>query len=163
VTTTTTTTTTSTSTTTITPIPEDSPCYKIIDIIDEMSVTKDNNHDAASVIVMWGLPGEKLASLFSEYDAVVAVCPAPVRSYRLIQDVPVHYQYNVPVTVHSKDKTGITGEFMQWKVERELARLLAASAHTGSVEMSLSSGRDYSRRVGGSTLWITSYTVSYQT
>ena len=165
-TTTTTSTTTSTTTTTTTILAQLDPCYMVKDIIDGVSITKDDNSTSASIFVVWGpLEDRELSDMFDTYDAIIVVCASgrPLRSQRRIQNKPVEYVYQVPVTVLSKDKTGITGEYTQWKIETGIRDLLEDNAAKSGRYAAMDDGRDISLNVAGAVIHTMVYTVEYET
>ena len=143
----------------------DDPRYKVKDILDAMTFTKDDDATPAVLLFMYSDSEEFLEDLFDDYDVVFTLGPPVMIERRFIGDVPVHEQYEVPVTVASIDKTGVTGAFMQWKADVQIRAKIEASVHPGSgvVITVVGAPRSDNRRLGGVTLWQSIYTIRYET
>ena len=141
------------------------PRYVIKNILDEMTFNKDDDATSAVLLFMYSDSGEFLEDLFDDYDVVFTLGPPTMIERRFIGDIPVHERYEVPVTVASIDKTGVTGSFMLWKADIEIRAKIEASVHPGAGVTITVVGipRPDNRKVGGITVWQSIYTIRYET
>jgi len=153
------------------------PKYIILNAIDGISVTKDDDFTVASLIFLDEGGPERLKYLFyaQDYDAVITVGKHRTRSQRPIQDVPVHYRMGFEVTVSTVDKYDAlwnilcTATKMQYKIREELRDAVAAAAQSvrfamPQYTMMITEERENMRRIAGiDKLWETPYIIWYTT
>lgn len=151
------------------------PRYIIKDIIDEITLTKDDDVTAASILHEYERGPEDIKHIFytEGYDVLVKYGGPRVRSTREIQSKPVHYMMRYPVTVVTVDKHDpllgtlvCTAPIMQAKARTALRNAVEGSAQSASgalpsyvLTVVEEQGKNEWR--GGLNIWSTVYYVEY--
>lgn len=155
------------------------PRYYVKSIVCEaaaylMIITKDNDATIASVLCEYERGPEDIKSIFYDegYDVLVKFGEPRVRSIRQIQDVPVHFLMNYPVTVITVDKHDpilgtlvCTATTMQAKARTAIRAAVAASAQSGSPAYTLTITDEIGKNEWSAGLNISStqYILQYKT
>jgi len=117
------------------------PRYLIKDIIDAITLTKNDDATAASMLHEYERGPEDIKYIFytEDYDVLVKYGAPRVRSDRQIQDIPIHYLMTYPVTVITVDKRVpvlgplvCTATTMQAKARTAIRTVVAASAQSAT-------------------------------
>lgn len=150
------------------------PRYIIKNIIDAITLTKDDDVAFASVLHLYERGPEDIKDLFfvDDYDVVFFYGEPRVKSAREIQDVPVHYLMRYPVTVVTVDKRdpvlGVlvcTASIMQSKARTALHTVVEANAQSAVPAFTLTAMEEQGKNAwsGGINVWQTPYTLEYMT
>lgn len=137
-------------------------------------IKKDDNATDAAVLTIWESGPTTLKTHFATYDVVITFGSPRSRSIRPIQDVPVHYlmQYPITVTTTNKPLTGghlaCSGSIMQYHT-----LLALRAAIQGSAQSALGAPLAYTirivedvathKRIGGRDIWQATHYVRYET
>ncbi|KKL80634.1 hypothetical protein LCGC14_2002830 [marine sediment metagenome] len=114
------------------------PKSTLLNVVDGITTTKDDNVTAAAIIFQYSKGPETLKSLFDDYDVIVTFHDSTTRPTRHLQDVPTYYPANLPVHVITIDKfnaAGVrvcTGTKMQWKMKAAMRTIIADNAQVGA-------------------------------
>lgn len=155
------------------------PKYIIKNVMDTYiianPITNDNDVTNASVLHVYERGEENWKRLFftEDYDVVFFYGEPRVRSIRPIQDVPVHFLMDYPVTVVTVNKYDpilavlvCTATTMQAKARTAMEAGIAASAQTGAgvtpaytIMITEEIGRN--EWSAGLNIWHTQYIVRY--
>ena len=138
------------------------------------TILRDNDVTNASVGVLWEGGPETLKHLFFTvgYDVVITIGDPRSRSERPVQDRPVHYQMQYPVTVTTTNKTGLATEIcsgprMQYKVTYVLRLVIEDAAQSAGVvparTIRIVTDEAKHKRVGGIDIWEANHYVEYET
>lgn len=144
------------------------PAYTIKDIID--AVTIDIDDGITPAVISYQLAGapEGMKYLFDNYDVLVIVGKPPTIPERHIQDVPIYYPSDFPISVLITDKFDATdvlistGNAMMWKMVEALRTIIAANAQVGAYTLRIISEKINNRWVAGLFIWETIITVEYK-
>ena len=68
---------------------------------------------------------------------------------RRIQDVPIRYQSDIPISVISANKTGVTATKLLNKIRRSMIATVEAAAQGTRVTIVLRQGEDKNQTIGG--------------
>jgi len=148
--------------------------YNIVSAIPAANLKKDDGATNAKVLHVWEGGPELLKYLFytSDYDVVFTYGEPRSRSARPIQDVPLHYNMEYPITVSTVDKplTGVllcTSSRMQYKATYALRNIVEASAQSASgvspaYTLRVISDDAVVRSVAGVKIWETKHTLMYE-
>ncbi len=139
-----------------------SPRYEVLNYIDGIAFNIDDDATPAVLLFMFSDGEEDLEELFDAYDVLFLVESWVKRiPNRRDLSVPVHYSWVIPVTIISKDKTGITGTEMQFKANLGMMAVIEASARPGAAGYTLEStgAKPHNQRVGGVMIYKTTYTI----
>lgn len=144
---------------------QDDPRFKVKDIIDALTVTKDDDATGAAELFMYSDGEENYEDLFVTYDVLFLIGSWSEVPSRHEANKPIHETYTVPVTVVTIDKSGVTGTTMQWKADVALRAIIEANAQPGSgVRIELGTGiRPANQKIGGVTIYKNVYPVMYKT
>jgi len=153
------------------------PRYHILDMIDGITVTKDDGATAASVLYIYEGSQEDLYNVFfdDDYDMVVTVgiADSEVASgdKREIQDDPIHFTGSHKVTVTALDKFDLLGTKictatkLQHKMNDQLKTTIGAAAqqvgYTVKIQNMRPEGGRSNRKIGGLYFWIRAYRIEY--
>jgi hypothetical protein len=149
------------------------PRYHILDMIDGITVTKDNGVNNASILYIYEGSQEDLYNVFfdDDYDVVVTVgiADSEVASgdQREIQDAPVHFTGSHKVTVTALDKFDVLGNKVctATKMNDQLKTTIAAAAqqvgYTVKIQNMRPEGGRARRKIGGLYFWIRAYRIEY--
>jgi len=146
-------------------------------IVDHLgNIKKDNGADNASVGILWESGPETLKRLFTTaaYDVVITIGEPRSRSARPVQDVPMHFYMDYPVTVTTVNTPILglpftcTAAEMQYKVTyalRAAIRVHAQSLPAGvpAFTMKLIEDSAIHKRIGGLDVWQATHYVRYET
>ena len=154
------------------------PKYIIKNIMDTYvaanPITKDDGVTNSSVLHIYERGEESWKKLFFDdgYDVIFFYGEPRVRSIRPIQDVPVHFLMDYPVTVATVHKRNVGGGLictattMQAKARTAMEAGIAESAQTGpgvtpayTIMITEETGR--SEWSAGLNIWHTQYIVRY--
>ena len=143
------------------------------------AITKDDGITAATVLNIWQGGTELLKYLFYDtplggpYDVIISYGEPRSRSDRDIQDVPVHFLMQYPVTVTTVDQyaAGVlrsTAAEMQYKVTWALRAAIPVTAQsfTGAAPaftMRLIEDSAIHKRIGGLDVWQATHSIEYET
>jgi len=151
----------------------DDPRYIIKDIIDAITLTKDDDATAATILHEYDRGPEDMKYIFFtlDYDVLVKYGGPRVRSNREIQDVPVHYLMTYPVTVVTVDKRTALGALictattMQTKARTAIRTIVEANAQSAVPAYTLTIMREEDRDdwMGGINIWRAVYYLEYMT
>lgn len=148
--------------------------YTIVSAIPAANIKLDNGATNASVLHIWEGGPETLKYLFytSGYDVIFTYGEPRSRSVRPIQDVPVHYNMDYPITVSTADKplTGVltaTAVRMQYKATYALRDIVEASAQSvvgasPAYTLRVISDDAVVRNVAGIKVWETKHMLQYE-
>lgn len=156
------------------------PKYIIKNIVDTYVVanpiTKDDGLTNSSVLHIYERGEESWKRLFFDegYDVIFFYGEPRVRSIRPIQDVPVHFLMDYPVTivtVHKRTAGGVlicTATTMQAKARTAIRAAIAASAQTApgvtpAYTMRITEERGKNEWSAGINIWSTPYIIHYMT
>ena len=145
----------------------------IKNIIDAITLTKDDDVTAATILHQYERGPEDLKDIFydEDYDVLVSYGGARVRSSREIQDVPTHYAMNYAVTVVTVDKRdpvlGVlvcTASTMQAKTRDAIRAIVEANAQSGipSYTLTIMAEVGKTMRLAGLDIWQTVFTIEYK-
>lgn len=144
------------------------PKYTILDVVDAITTTKDDNIAAAAIIFQYAGGPETLKTLFLTYDVIVTFHDSRTRPTRHLQDVPVYYPSEFPVHVITIDKYNAagallcTGTKMQWKMKVEMRAIIAANAQVGAYTLRIIDESANDRWAAGLQLWEEIYVVEHK-
>lgn len=160
-------------------VESDDPKYIIKDVLDEISVKKDDEVTDATVGIMYYNAYDGLRELFTTYDAVVCILDPATEGTRFDahQNKPVHHPENYPVVVYVKDKSvsnvrKITALELHRKIREQFRTLIEASSEVNKDD---SGNPGYTLRItgsrpalgatqiraGGQTMWQVNYDIRY--
>ena len=157
------------------------PRYIIKNVVDTYitgtPITKDDGVTNATVLHIYERGEEPWKRLFftEDYDVVFFYGGPRANSMRPIQDVPVHFLMDYPVTVvtvHKRDPaTGAlicTATTMQAKARTAMRAAIAASAQTAAgvtpaYTITVTEERGKNEWSAGINIWSTPYIVKYTT
>jgi len=149
------------------------PRYIIKNIIDAITLTKDDDITAATILHQYARGPEDLKDIFYDEDYDVLICDGEprVQSSREIQDIPTHYTMNYPVTVVTMNKRdpvlGVlvcTASTMQAKARDAIRTIVEANAQSGVPSYTLTIMREVGKnmRLAALDIWETAYTIEYK-
>lgn len=146
-------------------MPED-PKYTIKQIVDDITLLKDDEVTDAALIFLYHGGPETLKELFADYDVVVTFSDARASSTRLMHSVPEHHPEVYPVHVLTIDKyvAGVlvcTAEKMQHKMKEQMRSVIEAAAKSTTYRLTITGETPSNKRVGGLDLWETTYSILY--
>lgn len=127
--------------------------------INHSALQKDNG-DAAKFHVMYAVTPEVLVKDFfikNGYDVIAALGRAEASGYRHIQNVPILYKGDFPVTVYVIDKSGITAHLLRWQVYTEIRNILRVFSTYQHIGMET----DDDRIVAGKMLYSSTFTIRH--
>ena len=156
------------------------PRYIIKNIVDTYvaanPITKDDGVTNSSVLHVYerGEEGWKRLFFTEGYDVVFFYGEPRVRSIRPIQDVPVHFLMDYPVTVVTVNKRAAGGALictattMQAKARTAMRAAVAASAQTAAgvtpaYTITVTEERGKNEWSAGINIWSTPYIVKFTT
>ena len=157
------------------------PKYIILNIVRTYiaanPITEDDDVTNASVLCLYERGPEDLKDLFfvDDYDVLFFHGEPRVSSIRPIQDVPVHFLMDYPVTVVTVDKhdpiLGVlecTASIMQAKARTAIRAAIAASAQTApgatpAYTIMITGEQARNEWSAGLNIWNTQYTIRYTT
>lgn len=153
------------------------PRYIIKNIVDAITLTKDDGVTPATILHLYERGEENWKRLFfaEDYDVVFFYGEPRVRSIRPIQDVPVHFLMDYPITVVTVNKHDpplgpivCTATTMQAKARTALRNMVAAFAQTAAgatpaYTLMIQEERGKNEWSAGINVWSTPYTVRYTT
>jgi len=153
------------------------PRYHIKNIIDAITITKDDGGTNAPILFQYEGGPEDLVDLFfiQNYDMIVTVGTADPETAsgdrREIQDEPVHFTSSHKVTVTTVDKYSIIGTQtctatkLQDKMNNQLKSVLGTNAqqtgYTVKIQNMRPPGGREDRKIGGTYYWIREYRIEY--
>lgn len=142
------------------------PKYTIKNLVDEITLKKDDELTDAALIFLYHGGPETLKELFASYDVVVTFSDARASSTRLMHSVPEHHPEVYPVHVLTIDKyvAGVlvcTGEAMQHKMKGQMRSVIEAAAKSTTYRLTITGEAPSNKRVGGLDLWETTYSILY--
>ncbi len=147
------------------------PKAVILNIIDTVSVTKDDDITPASILYMYEGSPELLKYLFytQDFDIVVTIAEPRERPQREIQDVAVEYPMAYPLHVTAVDKFDAVTEFLvctavkaQNKMRDALFARIELNAQNANFTLKIQTVTPNTRRLGGiDRVWVREYTVEY--
>lgn len=144
------------------------PKYTLLDVVDAITTTKDDNITAAAIIFLYAEGPEPLGSLFDTYDVVVTFHDSRTRPTRHLQDVPVYYPSNFPVHVITIDKYNAAGTLvctatkMQWKMKVQMRAIIAANAQVGAYTLRIIEESANDRWIAGLQVWESTYIIEHK-
>lgn len=144
------------------------PKYTLLDTVDAITTTKDDDITAAAIIFLYAQGPETLKVLFDTYDVIVTFHDSTVRPIRHDQDVPTYYPALLPVhviTIDKYDAAGAlvcTGTKMQWKMKSEMRTIIAANAQVGAYTLRITEERANDRWVAGVQVWEAIYVIEHK-
>lgn len=148
--------------------------FTLVSAIPAANIKKDDGITNAKVLHIWEGGPEDLKYLFytANYDVIFSYGNPRSRSVRPIQDVPLHYNMEYPITVSTVDKplTGVlvcTASRMQYKATYALRNIVEASAQSASgaspaYTLRVISDDAVERSVAGIKVWETKHTLMYE-
>lgn len=139
-----------------------------------MVLTKDDNVTLARTLCEYERGPEDIKGIFYDegYDVLVKFGEPRVRSAREIQDQPVHFLMNYPVTVITVDKHDpilgtlvCTATTMQAKARTAIRAAVAASAQSAAPAFTLTIRSEVGKNEwsAGLNVWSTQYILEYMT
>lgn len=137
----------------------------VTNIVSTITTTIDDGATVADIIYFWDGGPETLKYLFDVVDAdvIVSVKDPEETSVRWIQDVPEHHPSVHVVSIISKDKTGVTGTYMQEKMRVQMRATVEAAAQGPDYMLKILRERPRNVRIGGiDKLWWTDYYVEWK-
>ncbi len=144
------------------------PKSTLLNVVDGITTTKDDDVTAAAIIFLYADGPETLKDLFDDYDVIVTFHDSTTRPTRHLQDVPTYYPANLPVHVITIDKynaAGVlisTGTKMQWKMKSQMRTIIAANAQVGAYTLRILDERVNDRWVVGLQVWESIYIVEHR-
>ena len=90
------------------------------------NLTDDAGFDQVKFIVFFADPDYPVARMFIDKFVELAFAVGEPETKAIIDSdgLILGYEENVPVTIYTMDKEGITAEKLKWKAERELRRIV---------------------------------------
>ena len=149
------------------------PRYHILDIIDAITITKDDGVANASVLYMYEGSQEDLYNLFfdDDYDMVVTIEVADPEvasgDQRELHDAPIHFKGSHEVTITAIDKFDLLGNKvctatkLQHKMNDALKTNLATNAQKVGYTVKIINMKPARRKIGGLIYWIRPYRIEY--
>ena len=142
------------------------PKYTIKKIVDNITLKKDNESDAAAIIFLYKGGPETMKELFDDYDVVVTFGDAPATGVRHEQEVPTHHPETYPVYVSTVDKyvsdsLVCTADKMQHKMKEQMRSVIEAAAISTGFRLRVTSEDPITKWAGGLKIWETTYSVLY--
>ena len=144
------------------------PKYTLLDVVDAITTTKDDNIAAAAIIFLYAGGPETLKDLFLTYDVIVTFHDSRTRPIRHLQDVPTYYPAELPVHVITIDKysaAGVllcTGTKMQWKMKDAMRTIIAANAQVGAYTLRIIDESANNRWAAGLQIWEETYIIEHK-
>ncbi len=144
------------------------PKSTLLNVVDGITVDKDNDIDAAAIIFLYAHGPETLKELFDTYDVIVTFDDSTVRPTRHLQDVPTYYPADLPVhviTIDKYDAAGLlvcTGTKMQWKMKAAMRTIIAANAQVGAYTLRIKEERSNDRWAVGLQIWEAIYVIEHK-
>lgn len=138
------------------------PKYTVLDTINGITTTKDDNVTPATLIFMYRGGPETLKELFESYDVVITIDDAPARGERFMQDIATHHPEVYPVIVQIIDKTGVTATKLMHKMKEQMRATIEAAAQTSTYTLRILRETPGNRRVGGLDVGETTYSIEYK-
>lgn len=142
------------------------PKFIIKDLLDDITLKKDNETDDAALIFLYHGGPETLKELFVDYDVVVTFSDAKSSGTRRMHEVPEHHPETYPVHVLTIDKyaSGVlicTGESLQHKIKEQMRSVIEAAGVSTGFRVTITGETPNNKRVGGLMIWETTYQVTY--
>jgi len=144
------------------------PKFTILDVVDAITTTKDDNIAAAAIIFLYAEGPETIGSLFDTYDVIVTFHDSRIRPTRHLQDVPVYYPSEFPVhviTIDKYDAAGAlvcTGTKMQWKMKVQMRAIIAANAQVGAYTLRIIEESANDRWIAGLQVFEQVYIIEHK-
>ncbi len=144
------------------------PKSTLLNVVDGITTTKDDNVTAAAIIFQYSKGPETLKSLFDDYDVIVTIDDSDTRPTRHDQDVPTYYPSGFPIhviTINRYNAAGAlisTGTKMQWKMKSQMRTIIAANAQVGAYTLRILDERVNDRWVVGLQVWESIYIVEHR-
>ncbi len=143
------------------------PQYTIKNIIDAITVNKDDGATPAVISFQYSNPPEGLKYLFDNYDIIVTVGKPMVTPSRHIQNKPTFYPGTYPVHVFTLDKyaAGVlvcTGTNIMWKMRKAMRTIIEANAIVGAYTLRIKTEKSSDRRIAGLFVYETVFTLEYK-
>ena len=145
------------------------PKYTLLDVVDGITVDKDDDVTPAVIIFLYADGPETLKALFEDYDVIVTFHDAMTRPSRYDgRDLPTYYPANLPVhviTIDKHDAAGVrlcTATKMQWKMKVAMRAIIAANAQVGPVARRILEERADDRWVVGLQVWESIYVIEHK-
>jgi len=144
------------------------PKYTLLDVVDAITTTKDDNITAAAIIFLYAEGPETLKTLFQTYDVIVTFHDSRTRPTRHLQDVPTYYPAEFPVHIITIDKYNAAGALlctatkMQWKMKAAMRAIIAANAQVGAYTLRIIEESANDRWLAGLQLWESVYVVEHK-
>jgi len=144
------------------------PKFTLLDVVDAITTTKDDNIAAAAIIFLYAGGPETLKDLFNTYDVIVTFHDSRTRPTRHLQDVPTYYPGEFPVHVITVDKYSAagallcTGTKMQWKMRDAMRTIIAANAQVGAYTLRIIDESPNDRWVAGLQVWENVFVIEHK-
>lgn len=144
------------------------PKYTLLDVVDGITVDKDDDFTAAAIIFLYAGGPETLKDLFNTYDVIVTFHDSRTRPTRHLQDVPTYYPAELPVhviTIDKYDAAGAllcTGTKMQWKMKSAMRTIIAANAQVGAYTLRIIDESANDRWLAGLQIFEQIYVIEHK-
>ena len=143
------------------------PKYTIKKIVDGITLKKDDELTAATLIFIYADGPETLKELFETYDVIVMFEDAKGVGTRYIQNVPVHHPETYPVCVSTLDKysAGVlvcTADAMQEKMKVQMRTMIEAAAKNVAYRLRIATEIPKTLKVAGLKIWETTYALIFE-
>ena len=145
------------------------PKSTLLNVVDGITTTKDDNVTAAAIIFLYADGPETLKELFDDYDVIVTFHDSTARPGRYDgRDIPTYYPAHLPVHVITIDKHNAagalvcTGTKMQWKMKAAMRAIIVANAQVGAYTLRILDERKDDRWTVGLQIWESVYIVEHK-
>ena len=141
---------------------------QVKNILQLISVTKDDGVATASLIIMYEGGPENLKHLFyvNDFDAVITIERPRTRESgdgKRIQDEPLRYDASVPVNVCAVNRTGVTAAKLLNKIRLAIEGIVEAVAQRATFTLIVETGEPRNTVMGGyDPLWFDRYVFRYR-
>ena len=133
-----------------------------------VTATLDDDVTAADILVIWEGGPENMRRLFyvNNYDCVISIGRIDEQEQapnRRIQDVPLRYYGDIPVSTMAIDKTGLTATKLLNKVRRSIISVVEGSAQGIRATITVRADRGTAQPMGGfDPLWSDQVTIQFR-